>query len=134
MLQQIDTAIGFAVVMLILSLIVTAIVQMISALTDLRGRNLASGLANLLHQIEPSLRDKFRANSTVAEYIANVVVKHPAIAHAGTRAKAIGESELVSVLKDLCSDQPAADIEKEAQEKLSSPWRNSVFLIGGAYI
>ena len=84
MLQQIDTAIGFAVVMLILSLIVTAIVQMISALTDLRGRNLASGLANLLHQIEPSLRDKFRANSTVAEYIANVVVKHPAIAHAGT--------------------------------------------------
>jgi hypothetical protein len=57
MLQQIDTAIAFAVVMLMLSLIVMAIVQMVSALTDLRGRNLASGLQNLLRQIEPDFRE-----------------------------------------------------------------------------
>jgi hypothetical protein len=56
MLQQIDNAIAFSVVMLMLSLIVTAIVQAISAVTDLRGRNLASGLSNLLKtpQSEPT--------------------------------------------------------------------------------
>jgi hypothetical protein len=119
-LQQIDTAIAFVVVMLMLSLIVMAVVQMISALTDLRGRNLASGLANLLHQIEPDLRDKLPDGSSISDYLAGVVVKHPAIAHAGTRAKAISQSELVSVLKDLCSAKPAAPIKSDAQEKLKA--------------
>ncbi len=75
MLQQIDTAIAFTVVMLMLSLIVTAAVQVVSALTDLRGRNLASGLQNLLRQIEPEFRKKLPDGSTVAEHIAEVVVK-----------------------------------------------------------
>ena len=57
MLEQLDTAIAFTVVMLMLSLMITAVVQMISAVLDLRGRNLAAGLENLLRQIEPSLRD-----------------------------------------------------------------------------
>lgn len=118
MLQQIDTAIAFSVVMLMLSLIVTALVQVISALADLRGRNLASGLGNLLHQIEPELRKKLPDGSTVAEHIAKAVVKHPAIAHAGTRAKAISRDELVRVLRDLCSGNPAATINETAKAKL----------------
>jgi len=120
MLQQIDTAIAFAVVMLMLSLIVTADVQVISALTDLRGRNLASGLANLLNQIEPDLRAKLGRKSTIAEHIANAVVRHPAIAHAGTRAKALSQGELVRVLEDLCSDRPAAAIEDQAKQTLKA--------------
>lgn len=120
MLQQIDTAIAFTVVMLMLSLIVTAAVQVISALTDLRGRNLASGLANLLNQIEPDLRAELGRKSTIAEHIANAVVRHPAIAHAGTRAKAVSQSELVSVLEDLCSDSPAAAIEDQAKQRLKA--------------
>ena len=74
MLQQIDTAIAFTVVMLMLSLIVTAAVQMITALTDLRGRNLAWGLENLLRQAEPEFREKLPDGSTIAEHIAQVVV------------------------------------------------------------
>jgi hypothetical protein len=120
MLQQIDTAIAFTVVMLMLSLIVTAVVQMIAALTDLRGRNLASGLENLLRQIEPEYRKKLPDGSTVAEHIAGVVVKHPAIAHAGTRAKAVGKNELIAVLRDLCSDDPAAAIHADAKTKLKA--------------
>jgi hypothetical protein len=120
MLQQIDTAIAFTLVMLMLSLIVTTAVQMISALTDLRGRNLASGLQNLLRQIEPGFREELPDGSTVAEHIANVVVKHPAIAHAGTRAKAVSKSELIAVLRDLCSNNPAAVIDRDAKTRLKA--------------
>jgi hypothetical protein len=120
MLQQIDNAIAFAVVMLMLSLIVTAIVQAISAVTDLRGRNLASGLSNLLNQIEPEFRVKMSDGTTFARYIADVVVKHPAIAHAGTRAKAVSQSELVRVLRDLCSAKPATAIDETAKDKLKA--------------
>jgi len=47
MFQQLDTAIAFVVVILMLSLLVTAIVQSISALLDLRGKNLTSALSDL---------------------------------------------------------------------------------------
>jgi len=117
MLQQVDNAIAFAVIMLMLSLIVTAIVQVISALADLRGRNLALGLKNLLEQIEPEFRQAV-GGSTIAERLAAAIVKHPAIAHAGTRAKAVSQSELIKVLRDLCSDNPAAKIEGAAKTKL----------------
>jgi hypothetical protein len=137
MLQQIDTTIAFAVVMLMLSLIVMAIVQMVSALTDLRGRNLASGLQNLLRQIEPDFRNLLHQETTrqqtepdsgeqqnqgptIAQHIAQVVVRHPAIAHAGTRAKAVSQSELIRVLRDLCSEQPAATLQGVAKEKLKA--------------
>jgi len=120
MLQQIDTAIAFSVVMLMLSLIVTAVVQVITALADLRGRNLASGLENLLRQIEPEFREKLPDGSTIAQHIGEVVVKHPAIAHAGTRAKAVAKSELIGVLRDLCSDNPAANIDPDAKAKLKA--------------
>lgn len=145
MLQQIDTAIAFTVVMLMLSLIVMAIVQVVSALTDLRGRNLASGLQNLLRQIEPEFRkplatlaeskptaggssqqnepdsrEHAAAKTTIAQHIAEIVVRHPAIAHAGTRAKAVSQSELLRVLRDLCAEKPAAKLHDDAKEKLKA--------------
>jgi hypothetical protein len=118
MLEQLDTAIAFTVVMLMLSLIITAVVQMISAVLDLRGRNLAAGLENLLRQIEPSLRDALPDGSTIAQHIAEVAVRHPAIAHTKTRAKAVSQSELICILRDLCSDAPAAQIGGKAKERL----------------
>jgi len=57
MLQQLDTAIAFVVVMLMLSLLVTAVVQVISALLDLRGKNLVRALSDLFNQIDADLRD-----------------------------------------------------------------------------
>ena len=120
MLEQLDTAIAFTVVMLMLSLMITAVVQMISAVLDLRGRNLATGLENLLKQVEPSLRSSLLDGSTMAQNIAEVVVKHPAIAHTQTRAKAVSQSELLSILRDLCSDAPGAQIHPDAKAKLKA--------------
>jgi hypothetical protein len=69
MLEQSDTAIAFSVVMLMLSSIVTAVVQLISASPDLRGRNLASGPGNLFHQIEPAFRVRPRLRRKILENI-----------------------------------------------------------------
>ena len=55
MLKQIDTLIGFAVVMSMVSLLITIITQMISAILGLRGLNLADSLIVMIDTIEPKI-------------------------------------------------------------------------------
>jgi uncharacterized protein (DUF1810 family) len=112
MLEQIDTAIGFAVVMLLLSLMITSAVQLTSTILDLRGRNLQNALGNLLKQIAPELRAQSKRHSgiflargtTLADEIAAAVSTHPAFT-AGRRLKAIRLDELTKVLNDLASNE-----------------------------
>src|SRR6516225_9596833 len=134
MFQQLDSAIAFVVVMLMLSLLVTAMVQAISALFDLRGKNLTRALCDLFRQIDSSLNaapgpsttlkgarlwlDRIKewgahpfSKVTLARKAADAVAKHPTLAHTFTRAKAIRKDELLNVLQDLCSDTPAATID-----------------------
>jgi hypothetical protein len=134
MLQQLDIAIAFVVLMLMLSLLVTAIVQATSALLDLRGKNLVRSLADLLNQIDTGLRavpgsvglmKKIRnflthpfSRITFATLAADAVATHPTLAHTFARAKAIRKDELLDVLKDLCSDAPAGKIDPAVQSKL----------------
>ena len=101
MLQLMDTAIAFAVVMLLLSLLITAVVQAVSALLDLRGKILQKHIEMLLRQVSPGFRDTFTKlqqkgeaeeknpdsgtpakpnGTTVASVIAAAVVYHPALA------------------------------------------------------
>jgi hypothetical protein len=134
MLQELDTAIAFVVLMLMLSLLVTAIVQAISALLDLRGKNLVRSLADLLKQIDAGLRaapgevglmEKIKnwlahpfSRITLATMAADAVATHPILAHTFARAKAIRQDELLDVLKDLCSDAPAGKVDPVVQTKL----------------
>jgi hypothetical protein len=143
MFQQLDIAIGFVVVMLLLSLLVTAIVQAISAVFDLRGKNLLRALSDLLKQIDPGLnapaprdtkltpprlwlnkiRDVFVHpfsfwKITLATRAADAITQHPVIAHTFTRAKSIRKDELLDVLKDLCSADTIASIDPAAKAKL----------------
>jgi hypothetical protein len=117
MLEQLDIAIGFVVVMLMLSLIVTAAVQAIGALLDLRGKNLARALAELFRQIDPDLgairtklsivdRTKYIlqhpfSRASAAAHLADGVTTHPILAHTFTRAKAVRKDELLDVLRDI---------------------------------
>ena len=61
MLQHFDTVMSFAVVMLLLSLLVTTLVQMIIAATQLRGLVLQWGIEKLLKQLSPDLKDHAEA-------------------------------------------------------------------------
>jgi hypothetical protein len=72
MLQYLDTAIAFVVILLGVSLLITILNQMISALTGYRGTNLLWGMRTLLSTIEPQL-----AND--AENIATEILRKPVI-------------------------------------------------------
>jgi len=55
MLNTLDTVIAFAVIMTVLSLLITIVVQMVSAAFSLRGKNLANALALTFQTIDPKL-------------------------------------------------------------------------------
>jgi hypothetical protein len=96
-LQHIDTAIGFATLMLLLSLLITVLVQTTAAVLRLRGSNLFHGVVRLLKQADPSL-------SAQAEALADLVLRHPTVSHtANQRATAIGVDEFIRVLRDVGS-------------------------------
>jgi hypothetical protein len=73
MLQYVDTLIGFAVVMLGLSLMITILTQMVSALLSHRGANLRWGLQTLFAQCS------FPALQGAAAELAHSVLTHPLI-------------------------------------------------------
>jgi hypothetical protein len=107
-LEQIDTMIGFAVIMLMFSLLITVLVQMANSLFDLRGKNLLWGVQQLLEHMDPGLK-------THAAELARRIVTHPALApwsrisyrkSGEARATAIRPEELVKVLKDLAVQGP----------------------------
>lgn len=98
MLEHFDTVLSFAVVMLLLSLLVTTLVQMLIAASGLRGRVLKMGLERLLVQISPDLK-------THATRIADAVLCHPAIrSTAGRHATSIRKEELIQLLNDIARD------------------------------
>jgi hypothetical protein len=67
MLQTLDTVIAFAVIMTVLSLIITIIVQMVSAGFSLRGKNLANALSLTFQTIDPKIGEQ--AHSLAAQIL-----------------------------------------------------------------
>jgi hypothetical protein len=55
MLSTLDTVIAFAVIMTVLSVLITIVVQMVSAALSLRGKNLANALALTFQTIDPNI-------------------------------------------------------------------------------
>jgi hypothetical protein len=55
MLHSLDTLIGFVVIMTVVSLLITLVVQMVSAALALRGKNLANALSLTFQTIDPKL-------------------------------------------------------------------------------
>lgn len=98
MLDLLDVAIGFATVMLAVSLIITSLTQAMVALFGLRGRNLRVGLEQLIKAAVPGLKEK-------AEAISLKLVTHPLISDSAVGwsrwgwATAIKRDELLPVLK-----------------------------------
>ncbi len=114
-LEHLDTALGFAVIMLLLSLLITVLVQTVTAVLGLRGSNLRWGVAQLLAQIDPSLVGHAKA-------IAEQALRHSAIAPIWKRrATAIRPDELIRVLDQLAaadawSGPKTKDSDKQALE------------------
>ncbi|MGH8509298.1 MAG: hypothetical protein ACREVH_11370 [Gammaproteobacteria bacterium] len=72
-LRYIDVVVGFSVVMLLASTVVTAITQAFIRFCNLRGRNLRNGVVQLITQVDPLLEPH-------AQAIAESVLKHRLVA------------------------------------------------------
>lgn len=115
MLKTLDILLGMTVIMLIASLAVTVLTQFVSGLVNLRGKNLARGLSDLLQQIDPNLQRR------VAEQITHSVLTHPMISSVGQRlGDTIHREEFVKLLMDLAAgdspenhSQPLSDEAKQ---------------------
>jgi hypothetical protein len=122
MLKQLDTLIGFAVVMLVVSLLITIVTQMVSSLLGLRGRNLADALEVMMVKIAPGIE-----NDHVKKLV-HEVLTHPVISGSTMSmvkrwwdyipvlgwfrkrwkiASAIRPDELYAVLKAIRKDAPS---------------------------
>src|SRR5689334_17586035 len=98
MFKSLDVLIGFAVIMLLLSLAVTALVQTITTMLGWRSRNLVHGVVAILNQIDPKM------SPYVTRQIANAVLCQPLIARAeGGRTTVLQREELTSILLELAA-------------------------------
>jgi hypothetical protein len=124
MLQYIDTILGFALVMSVVSLLITIVTQIVSSLFGLRGRSLGNALVALFQNLDPNI-DKELAG--LAQRLADRVLTDPAISDSllpttgkgGTlwrRATAIRPIELLNILEQLAqpSTVPSANSAKPA--------------------
>jgi len=127
MLKSVDILIGFAVIMLVVSISVTMVTQMISSTLNLRGLQLRDGVWRLLRYIDHGIDRKY------ARILANLVLKDPIVATrrliGGFRlASLIQREELVVLLMRIAagdaaelsiSDVPSTDDENppESEDK-----------------
>ncbi len=109
MLHSLDTLIGFAVVMSVVSLLIMIITQAVSAALGLRGRNLSDALEAMFRKIDPEI-NKHAENA--AKNLADAVLTQPVISDSmlsmckkwalrWKRASAIRPDELLQILGDI---------------------------------
>jgi hypothetical protein len=98
MLELLDVAIGFATVMLAVSLIIMSLTQAVSSLLALRGAKLQKGLSHLIEQTAPSIKD--RAKDLSREMLAHPLISDTATVLQGRWkwASVINKEELMPVL------------------------------------
>jgi hypothetical protein len=124
LLQSLDIIVGFAVVMLAVSLIITTITQLISGLLGLRGTNLRWGLKVLLAQAglpDPAttadrvLGHPLVSDSTFSKFISRIFNRW-------RLASAIRSQELTGILELLSKKYGDDDLSKPAVTKFINDW------------
>jgi hypothetical protein len=106
-LAHFDTMIGFTMIVMLFSLLITVLVQMASSALNLRGKNLFWGVKRLLIQIDPNIGSN-------ADKIAKAILSHPSLAPDSVinlprtqYASAIRPHELLRAIQDLSINGPA---------------------------
>lgn len=106
MLQSLDVLIGVSVVMLMVSMSVTLLTEWALSLSGMRGKKLMEGVAALLGQIDPKLKD-----GDCATKIAAQILTHPMAARTGKKlATVIQREDLIKIVLEIgaAAGQPAS--------------------------
>jgi hypothetical protein len=113
--EHFDTVMSFVVIMLLLSMLITVLVQCVVALSGLRGWNLHFGVIQLLEQLDPGLEKH-------AKSVAKAILEHPSVAPMPVgkwgrrKATAIRPEELLHILRDL--SQSSSELESSVKDAL----------------
>lgn len=112
-LQAVDTVLAFSMIMLLLSLLVTVLVQMFISLFGLRGKNLVYGIRQLVGAVVPELE------TADIDSLADKILNHAAL-QAGARRSSveIQPREVLMVLDSLRKGGELAPQVKTALERL----------------
>src|SRR6266581_6561313 len=122
MLNTIDTVIAFAVIMTVLSLLITIVVQMVSTTFSLRGKNLSNALALTFQTIDPKIGEY--AHSLAAQILRDPIFSDSLwrpkdrvqiVPDARTQALLDGERRLKEAEEQLAADP--TDTHKQAAVK-----------------
>lgn len=120
MLKTLDILIGVATVMLLFSMVVTVVTQFIISAIGSRGRNLKNGLAGLLKQLDPTLRD------TIAKEISTALLRHPLTkGRLGALGTVIHREEFSTLLMELASGQSINQLSTNAKGGLNQLLKNN---------
>ena len=113
--KTIDLLLGIATVMLLLSLVVTALTHYLVSLYHLRGRHLRDGLAALLARLDP------RIPSANAKALATIILKDPLVCEAaGQLASFLHRGQLIPLCLRLAADA-ALDARDVDPQSYSTP-------------
>jgi hypothetical protein len=111
MLEMLDVAIGFATVMLAVSLIIMSLTQGLASLLALRGARLRRGIEELIKQTLPSVVNQLEQARLTPKQLSERVLQHPLVSDSATRKKgrwgmatAIKVEELLPVLDNVLSE------------------------------
>jgi len=111
-LKNLDIVLAFAALMLVLSLLITTVVQAIISLTALRGINLLRGVGRLFLQLDPIFTDK------IAHELSSKLLGHPAVARSfGRVTQAITKEEFLRIANDLVAHD-RVQLSTDAKEAL----------------
>src|SRR5436190_1744538 len=140
MLHSLDTLIGFAVVMAVVSVLITIVTQIVSAFLGLRGKNLSDALRAMIYKIDPEIDQQV---SGTAKRLVERVLCHPIISDSilpmqpnffdrvpgldrlrkrWRIASVVRPRELLAVLQDLAIATPEA---AAALDLKKHPWFNA---------
>lgn len=113
MLKTVDVFIGLALVMLLVSMIVTVITQAATSILNSRGRHLLKGIADMLEQLHPGI------DRQIAEQIANAALRNPLVsAGNGRLGNVVHRDELTKLLLELGAGEDPKELPVDARQAL----------------
>ena len=131
MLEMLDVAIGFATVMLAVSLIIMSLTQGLASLLALRGARLRQGIEELIKQTLPSVVKELEKKKLTPKQLSERVLQHPLVSDSATRNKgrwgmatAIKVEELLPVLDNVLSELGLNAVIEEEKKRLGD-WFDS---------
>jgi hypothetical protein len=122
MLDSLDTLIGFALIFTVVSLLITILVQAITSLLNLRGKNLAWGVAEAFEAIAPELvaEKKERGKALADHLLKDPLISDSQFGRLVGKATAVRPEELFDLLHRIAIGKK--EVAKENKPKESDLW------------